>query len=184
MDGASNNFTMMAHLETLLESRSIHFDAHDRQIICYAHCINLASKAAIGKLPNEALLNKDDDAILRNPIMLARAELLSYLPPCPPRSTSPPLPLRDPLQPILPPKIRRGGPSLKGFILGVSNFRCSTSSTSSVVVGSSQGPTSWPMSSLPKRQRTEISPGLSSLPNTTLTWSSALLHLYLTLFRR
>jgi hypothetical protein len=73
MDGARNNFTMMVHLETLLESRSIHFDAHDCQIVCYAHCIDLVSKAAIGKLPNEALLNKDDNAILRNPITLARA---------------------------------------------------------------------------------------------------------------
>jgi hypothetical protein len=77
MDGASNNFTMMAHLETLLESRGICFDAHDRQIVCYAHCIDLASKAAIGKLPNEALLNEDDDAILRNPITLARAVVRS-----------------------------------------------------------------------------------------------------------
>jgi hypothetical protein len=77
MDGASNNFTMMAHLETLLESRSIHFDAHDCQIVCYAHCIDLVSKVAIGKLPNEALLNEDDDAILRNPITLARAVVRS-----------------------------------------------------------------------------------------------------------
>ena len=68
---------MMAHLETLLESRGIRFDAHDRQIVCYAHCIDLASKAAIGKLPNEALLNEDDDAILRNPITLARAVVRS-----------------------------------------------------------------------------------------------------------
>jgi hypothetical protein len=77
MDGASNNFTMMAHLETLLESCGIRFDALDHQIVCYAHCIDLASKAAIRKLPNEALLNEDDEAILCNPITLACAVVRS-----------------------------------------------------------------------------------------------------------
>ena len=73
MDGASNNTTMMVNLEALLKRRGIRFDASDRQVVCYAHCIDLASKAAIGKLPDEDDLEVDEGAILRNPVTLARA---------------------------------------------------------------------------------------------------------------
>jgi hypothetical protein len=67
----------MTHLSILLKSRGIDFDARDRQVICYAHCIDLASKAAIGTLPNEDTLQDDDvddeDVLHRHPITLARA---------------------------------------------------------------------------------------------------------------
>jgi hypothetical protein len=44
------------------------------------------------------------------------------------------------------------------------DFRCSMSSTFLVVAGPFRGPTSWPMPSHPKRQRSEDFLGLSSLP--------------------
>jgi hypothetical protein len=73
MDGASNNVTMMKHLATLLEPHGVDFDARDRQVVCYAHCIDLASKAAIGALPDEDDLDDDDGAGLRHPVAVARA---------------------------------------------------------------------------------------------------------------
>ena len=73
MDGASNNTTMMVNLEALLKCHGFRFDASDRQVVCYAHCIDLASKVAIGKLPNEDDLEVDEGAILHNPVTLAHA---------------------------------------------------------------------------------------------------------------
>jgi hypothetical protein len=68
---------MMTHLSILLKSRGIDFDPRDRQVICYTHCIDLASKAAIGTLPNEDTLQDDDvddeDILHCHPITLARA---------------------------------------------------------------------------------------------------------------
>ena len=66
MDGTSNNFTMMVHLETILKACGIWFDARDRQVVCY----DLASKAAIGKLPDKDNLGVNEGAILRNPVTL------------------------------------------------------------------------------------------------------------------
>jgi hypothetical protein len=67
----------MTHLSILLKSCSINFDPQDRQVICYAHCIDLASKAAIGTLPNEDTLQDDDiddeDVLHHHPITLACA---------------------------------------------------------------------------------------------------------------
>lgn len=41
MDNASNNDTCLQHLESLLRSRDVEFDAHDRQIRCFPHVINV-----------------------------------------------------------------------------------------------------------------------------------------------
>jgi hypothetical protein len=76
MDSVSNNVTMMTHLSILLKSRGIDFDVCDRQVICYVHCIDLASKVAIRTLPNEDTLQDDDvddeDVLHHHPITLAR----------------------------------------------------------------------------------------------------------------
>jgi hypothetical protein len=50
MDNAANNKTMMAALERKLKERDIPFDAADRQIMCYAHIINLSSAHIIQEI--------------------------------------------------------------------------------------------------------------------------------------
>jgi len=70
MDNASNNRTMMEQLEPILASHDIPFDATDRQIMCFAHMINLCSGHVIhamtdGAVDNNAyssLSDDDDDA--------------------------------------------------------------------------------------------------------------------------
>ena len=73
MDSVSNNTTMMVNLKALLKCRGIRFDASNHQVVCYAHCIDLASKAAIRKLPDEEDLEVDEGAILCNLVTLAHA---------------------------------------------------------------------------------------------------------------
>jgi hypothetical protein len=44
----------MAELETLLQSRDIQFDVHNHRITCFAHTIDLATKAVILKANGES----------------------------------------------------------------------------------------------------------------------------------
>jgi hypothetical protein len=72
----------------------------------------------------------------------------------------------------------------KGHFWDMPNFQSSTSSIHSDVTGSFRWTTSGPLSSWPKRLRTEKFFGSSLLPSSTPTWSSALLRLYLTPSRK
>ena len=54
LDGASNNDSMLEHLLLLLESQNIIFDAHNHQVMCYAHTINLVSKSIVKVADNKS----------------------------------------------------------------------------------------------------------------------------------
>jgi hypothetical protein len=47
MDNAANNTTMMEALSRKLQSRDIHFVAAERQVMCFAHVIDLSSGRVI-----------------------------------------------------------------------------------------------------------------------------------------
>jgi hypothetical protein len=101
MDNASANATMMQELGRMFKERDIDFDPIDRQIMCYAHVINLSSgrviQAASRTAAAAAAADRDDfgdfdadssepsrplpyspdqqtyaDAVARDPIALAR----------------------------------------------------------------------------------------------------------------
>ena len=116
------------------------------------------------------MIFKPTGCIVPMPRMTWLATLLVLLPPCPLQTTFLPLQLSlwgmqsrsspHPQPPYILPvdltiPLQKGGLLLGGLILRLSIFRSSTSSTSSVVVGSSPGPTSWLISSLLKRQKME-----------------------------
>ncbi len=47
MDNAANNTTMMEALSRKLQSHDIHFVAAERQVMCFAHVIDLSSRRVI-----------------------------------------------------------------------------------------------------------------------------------------
>ena len=65
MDNASANTTMMQELGRMFEEDGkVDFDATDRQIMCYAHVINLSSGRVVQAASHAATVNKDDDSWL------------------------------------------------------------------------------------------------------------------------
>jgi hypothetical protein len=87
LDNASNNATMLKTLETLLKDRGIINQERNRQVMCYAHVVDLSSGRVIQNLPgaiesyDESEPNELPDtssvdaagAHTRNPVALARA---------------------------------------------------------------------------------------------------------------
>jgi hypothetical protein len=73
MDGASNNNTMLVHLQKLLIAREALTQFHPvhNQVQCYVHTINLACKAVVGQLPNNMVIQDCDEAESRHPVSLA-----------------------------------------------------------------------------------------------------------------
>jgi hypothetical protein len=62
MDNASANTTMMQELGRMFkEDSKVDFDATDRQIMCYAHVINLSSGRVVRAASRAATVNKDDN---------------------------------------------------------------------------------------------------------------------------
>ena len=55
LDYASNNGTFLHELAILLEACDIDLHAIDRQIMCFAHIINMCCQHVIGSLTNVAL---------------------------------------------------------------------------------------------------------------------------------
>ena len=93
------NYTMMQELETMFRERDIDFAASERQIMCFAHVVNLSSRGIIKGVtdtispdgddddlgvnhlparlppitaPNAPEFQSYDDAVARNPIALGR----------------------------------------------------------------------------------------------------------------
>ena len=76
LNNASNNDTMMKALEMMLAARDVSFDAHNWQIICFAHIINLCSGRVIDAtsgMAGDKNTNSlsGDDAIPSSPIAQA-----------------------------------------------------------------------------------------------------------------
>jgi hypothetical protein len=73
MDGASNNDTMLVHLQKLLIAHKAptRFDPINNRVQCYAHTIDLACKAVIGQLPDNMVIQDCDEAESCHPIALA-----------------------------------------------------------------------------------------------------------------
>jgi hypothetical protein len=73
LDGASNNNTMLVHLQRLLTACKVMTQFHpaDNQVQCYAHTIDLACKAVVAKWPHDADLQGYDESKACNPIALA-----------------------------------------------------------------------------------------------------------------
>ncbi|RXW14039.1 hypothetical protein EST38_g11815 [Candolleomyces aberdarensis] len=93
LDNASNNETMMEHLEFLLDQRQIVFSAKDNRICCFPHITNLACKAVLDAITNIGLADVNDDEvdperevistapnrdIIAHTRSLIRTQLLSY----------------------------------------------------------------------------------------------------------
>jgi hypothetical protein len=71
MDNAANNKTMMESLATKLQERDMSFDAADRQVMCFAHIIDLASGRVIRAVEDKSASETN------NPIGLARTVVRS-----------------------------------------------------------------------------------------------------------
>lgn len=64
---------MLVHLKTLLSARGLptRFDPVNNRVRCYAHTIDLSSKAVVGSWPEDAEIPELDEAQGRNPVSLA-----------------------------------------------------------------------------------------------------------------
>lgn len=78
MDNASNNGTMMQHLEEMLRERDVAFDALDRRVRCFAHIVDLCSgqvarsaDSTVADDENDCSLSEDEIA-MSPPIVRAR----------------------------------------------------------------------------------------------------------------
>jgi hypothetical protein len=73
MDGASNNNTMIVHLQKLLIAFKAltRFHPVDNRVQCYVHTIGLACKAVIGQLPDDMVIQDYDEAESHCPVALA-----------------------------------------------------------------------------------------------------------------
>jgi hypothetical protein len=73
MDGASNNNTMLVHLQKLLIARKAptRFDPVNNWVQCYVHTIDLACKAVVGQLPDDMVIQDCDEAESCRPVALA-----------------------------------------------------------------------------------------------------------------
>lgn len=72
MDGASNNNTMLVHLQKLLIACEAltWFHPVDNRVQCYVHTIDLACKVVIGQLPDDMVIQDCDEAESRHPVAL------------------------------------------------------------------------------------------------------------------
>jgi hypothetical protein len=71
MDNAANNKTMMESLATKLQEHNMSFDATDRQVMCFAHIIDLASGRVVRAVEDKTALE------ISNHIGLARTVVRS-----------------------------------------------------------------------------------------------------------
>jgi hypothetical protein len=73
LDGVSNNDTMLVHLKSLLTARHLPMRFHpvNNQVRCYAHTINLSSKAVVGNWPDDVENLDLDKAQVCNPVALS-----------------------------------------------------------------------------------------------------------------
>ena len=60
------NYTMMQELETMFRERDIDFAASERQIMCFAHVVNLSSGGVIKGVTDTISPDGDDDNLSVN----------------------------------------------------------------------------------------------------------------------